>query len=119
MRDVLFKDLYAAMNIYEKTFNSQLLNFKFYQISCNTRSESENVNVFLTSDHSFVNETQSVDFDTQFNAALKSQETLKIDSESVHEFNESARVNILISTQQSSLFNIKNEKKEFRKKEKN
>ncbi len=117
MRDVLFKDLYTAMNIYEKTFNSQLLNFKFYQISYNVRSESENDSVLLTSDHFSVDETQSVEFDAQLNTALKSQEILEIDSESVHEFIELAWVDISISTQQSSLFNIKNDKKELRKKE--
>ncbi len=117
MRDVLFKDLYTAMNIYEKTFNSQLLNFKFYQISYNVRSESENDSVLLTSDHFSIDETQSVEFDAQLNTALKSQEILEIDSESVHEFIESAWVDISISTQQSSLFNIKNDKKELRKKE--
>ncbi len=117
MRDVLFKDLYTAMNIYEKTFNSQLLNFKFYQISYNVRSESENDSVLLASDHFFVDETQSVEFDAQLNTALKSQEILKINSESVHKFIESAWVDILISTQQLSLFNINNDKKELRKKE--
>ncbi len=117
MRDVLFKDLYSAMNIYEKTFNSQLLNFKFYQISYNVRSESENDSVLLASDHFFVDETQSVKFDAQFNTALRSQEILEIDSESVHEFIESAWIDISISTQQSSLFNINNDKKELRKKE--
>ncbi len=117
MRDVLFKDLYSAINIYEKTFNSQLLNFKFYQISYNVRSESENDSVLLVSDHFFVDETQSVEFDAQLNTALKSQEILEIDSESVHEFIESAWIDISISTQQSSLFNINNDKKELRKKE--
>ena len=117
MCDVLFKDLYTAMNIYKKTFNSQLLNFKFYQISYNVRSESENDSVLLASDYFFVDETQSVEFDKQLNTALKSQEILEIDSESVHEFIESAWVDISISTQQSSLFNIKNDKKELRKKE--
>jgi len=117
MRDVLFKDLYSAMNIYEKTFNSQLLNFKFYQISYNVRSESENDSVLLASDHFFVDETQSVEFDAQLNTALRSQEILEIDSESVHEFIESAWIDISISTQQSSLFNINNDKKELRKKE--
>ncbi len=117
MRDVLFKDLYTAMNIYKKTFNSQLLNFKFYQISYNVRSESENDSIFLASDHFFVDETQSVEFDAQLNTALRSQEILEIDSESVHEFIESAWVDISISTQQSSLFNINNNKKELRKKE--
>ncbi len=117
MRDVLFKDLYSAMNIYKKTFNSQLLNFKFYQISYNVRSESENDNVLLASHHSFVDETQSVEFDAQLNTALRSQEILEIDSESVHEFIESAWIDTSISTQQSSLFNINNDKKELRKKE--
>ena len=116
MRDVLFKDLYTAMNIYKKTFNSQLLNFKFYQISYNVRSESENDSIFLASDHFFVDETQSVEFDAQLNTALRSQEILEIDSESVHEFIESAWVDISISTQQSSLFNINNDKKELKKK---
>jgi len=90
MRNVLFKDLYIAMNIYEKTFNSQLLNFKFYQISYNIQSESENDSVLLASDYFFVNETQSVEFDAQLNTALKSQEILEINSEFVHEFIESA-----------------------------
>ena len=117
MRDVLFKDLYAAINIYEKTFNSQLLNFKFYQISYDTRSKSKNDSVLLTSDHFFVDETQSIEFDAQLNTALRSQKNLEIDTESVHEFIESARVDISISTQQSSLFNVKNDKEELRKKE--
>ena len=117
MRDVLFKDLYTAMNIYEKTFNSQLLNFKFYQISYNVRSESENDSILLASNHFFVDETQSVEFDAQLNTALRSQEILEIDSESIHEFIESAWIDISISTQQSSLFNINNDKKELRKKE--
>ncbi len=117
MRNVLFKDLYIAMNIYEKTFNSQLLNFKFYQISYNIQSESENDSVLLASDYFFVNETQSVEFDAQLNTALKSQEILEINSEFVHEFIESAWVDISISTQQLSLFNINNDKKELRKKE--
>ncbi len=117
MRDVLFKDLYTAMNIYEKTFNSQLLNFKFYQISYNIRSKSENDSVLLASDHFFVDKTQSVKFDAQLNTALRSQEILEIDSESVHEFIESAWVDISISTQQLSLFNMNNDKKELRKKE--
>ncbi len=116
MRDVLFKDLYTAMNIYKKTFNSQLLNFKFYQISYNVRSESKNDSILLASDHFFVNETQSVEFDAQLNTALRSQEILEINSESVHEFIESAWVDISISTQQSSLFNINNDKKELKKK---
>ena len=116
MRDVLFKDLYAAINIYEKTFNSQLLNFKFYQISYDTRSKSENDSVLLTSDHFFVDETQSIEFDAQLNTALRSQEILEIDTESVHKFIESARVDISISTQQSSLSNVKNDKEELRKK---
>ena len=90
MRDVLFKDLYSAMNIYEKTFNPQLLDFKSYQTSYNVRSESENDSVLLASDHFFVDETQSVEFDAQLNTALRSQEILEIDSESVHEFIESA-----------------------------
>ncbi len=117
MRDVLFKDLYSAMNIYEKTFNPQLLDFKSYQTSYNVRSESENDSVLLASDHFFVDETQSVEFDAQLNTALGSQEILEIDSESVHEFIESAWVDISISTQQSSLFNINNDKKELRKEE--
>ncbi len=81
MRDVLFKDLYTAMNIYEKTFNSQLLNFKFYQISYNVQSELENDSVLLASDHFFVDETQSVEFDAQLNTALRSQEILEINSD--------------------------------------
>ncbi len=117
MRDVLFKDLYAAMDIYEKTFNPQLLNFKSYQTSYDTRSKSENDSVLLTSDHSFVDETQSIEFDAQPNTALKSQENLETDTESVHEFIESARIDTSISTQQSSLFNVKNDKEELRKKE--
>jgi len=90
MCDVLFKDLYTAMNIYKKTFNSQLLNFKFYQISYNVRFESKNDSILLASDHFFVDETQSVEFDAQLNTALRSQEILEIDSESVHEFIELA-----------------------------
>ena len=117
MRDVLFKDLYTAMNIYEKILNSQLLNFKFYQINYDAQSKSENDSILLTSDHFFVDETQSIEFDARFDTALKSQEILEIDTESVHEFIESAWVDTSISTQQSSLFNINNDKKELRKKE--
>ncbi len=98
MRDVLFKDLYTAMNIYEKILNSQLLNFKFYQINYDAQSKSENDSILLTSDHFFVDETQSIEFDARFDTALKSQEILEIDTESVHEFIESARIDISIST---------------------
>ncbi len=90
MRDMLFKDLYIAINIYKKTFNSQLLNFKFYQISYNVQFESKNDSILLASDHFFVDETQSVEFDAQLNTALKFQKILEINSESVHEFIESA-----------------------------
>ena len=72
MRDVLFKDLYAAINIYEKIFNFQLLNFKFYRISYDTRLKSENDNVFLIFNYFFVNKTQFIEFNAQFNTALKS-----------------------------------------------
>ena len=110
MRDVLFKDLYAAMNTYEKIFNPQLLNFKPYQTSYDTRLKPEDDSVLLASDHSVVDETQSIEFDAQPDTALKSQENLETDTESVHEFIES------MSTQQSSLFNAKYNK-ELRKKE--
>ncbi len=117
MRDVLFKDLYTAVDTYEKIINPQLLNFKSYQTSYNVRPEPEDDSVLLASDHSFVDGTQSVEFDAQPNTALRSQEVLETDSESVHEFIESAWVDTSISTQQSSLSNAKNDKKELGKEE--
>ena len=117
MRDVLFKDLYTAVDTYEKTLNPQLLDFKSYQTSYNVRPEPEDDSVLLASDQFFVDGTQSVGFSAQPNTALESQEVLETDSESVHEFIESAWIDISISTQQSSLFNINNDKKELRKKE--
>ncbi len=117
MRDVLFKDLYAAVDTYEKTFNPQLLDFKSYQTSYDTRPKPEDDSVLLASDHSFVDETQSIEFGAQPNTALGSQEDLETDTESVHGSIESARVDTSISTQQSSLSNAKNDKEELRKKE--
>jgi len=117
MRDVLFKDLYTAVDTYEKTFNPQLLDFKSYQTSYNVRPEPEDDSVLLASDHSFVDGTQSVGFDAQPNTALGSQEVLETDSESVHGSIESAWVDTSISTQQSSLSNTNNDKEELRKEE--
>lgn len=116
MRDVLFKDLYAAVDTYEKTFNPQLLDFKFYQTSYDTQPKPEDDSVLLASDHSFVDETQSIEFGAQLNTALGSQEVLETDTESVHGSIESARVDTSISTQQSSLSKVKNDKEELRKK---
>jgi len=49
MRDVLFKDLSAIVDTYD-TFN--------------TRPKTEDASIPLASDHSFVNETQSIGFGT-------------------------------------------------------
>jgi len=58
MRDVLFKDLSATVDTYD-TFN--------------TRPKTEDASIPLASDHSFVNETQSIGFGTQPNRAFSSQ----------------------------------------------
>ena len=99
MRDLLFKDFFAAMNIYEKTFEA--------------RTEPEDASVPLRFDYSFVDETQTISSETQLNAALNSQEILETDNKSVHEFIESAHVDSLTTTQKSSLFNVNNEKREI------
>jgi len=58
MRGVLFKDLSAKVDTYEKTFNARL--------------ELEDASTPLASDYSFVDKTQSIDFGTQPNCALSS-----------------------------------------------
>ncbi len=50
MRDLLFKDFLATMNIYEKTFK--------------TRTELKDVNVSLRFNHFFTNKTQIINFET-------------------------------------------------------
>jgi len=99
MRDLLFKDFSAAMNIYEKTFEA--------------RTEPEDASVSLGFDYSFADETQTISSGTQPNAALNSQEVLETDNKSVHEFIESAHVDSLTTTQKSSLFNANNEEREI------
>ncbi len=99
MRDLLFKDFSAAVNIYEKTFEA--------------RTEPEDASVPLGSDHSFADETQTISSGTQPNAAPNSQEVLETDNKSVHEFIESAHVGSLTTTQESSLSNANNEEREI------
>jgi len=98
MREVLFKNLQAAMDTYEKTVKA--------------RPEPEDASIPLASDHSCVNETQSIGFGTQPNAAFNSPEVLETDNESVHESIESAHVDTSTTTQESSLSDANNEKKE-------
>ncbi len=93
IRDVLFKDLSAAVDTYEN------------------RPELEDASISLASDHSFVDETQSVGFGTRINPTLSSQEVPETDHESIHESIESAHVDTSITTQGSSLSNAQNEKK--------
>lgn len=71
MRDLLFKDLSATIDIYERTFEAW--------------TEPEDASVPLGSDHSFADETQTISSGTQPNAALNSQEVLETDNKSVHE----------------------------------
>jgi len=96
MRDVLFKDLFATVSSYEN------------------RPEPEDASISLASDHSAVDETQSVDFGTQLNPTFDSQEVLETNHESIHEFTESAHFDTSTATQASSLSNATNEKKEVR-----
>jgi len=84
MRDSLFRDFFAAMNTYEKTFEA--------------RTKLEDASVPLGFNHSFANKTQTISSGTQPNAALNSQEVLEIDNKSVHEFIESAHVDSLTTT---------------------
>ncbi len=98
MRDVLFQDLSAKVDTYENTFNA--------------RPELEDASTPLASDHSLVDETQSIGFGIQPNATLNSQEVLETDNESVYESIESAHVDRL-TTQGSSLSNANNEEKEI------
>ncbi|KAL2056575.1 hypothetical protein ABVK25_002969 [Lepraria finkii] len=67
MRDGLFKDLSAIVDIYEHKLNA--------------RHEPEDASTLLASDHSF--ETQSVGFGTPPNSTFGSQEVLETDHESV------------------------------------
>lgn len=76
MRKVLFKDLHTAVDTYDNTYKA--------------RSETEDASIPLGSDHSCADETQSVGFGTQPNAAFNSQEVLETDTESIHECIESA-----------------------------
>ncbi len=96
MRDVLFKDLSAAVDTYEN------------------KPELEDASISLAPEHSFVDETQSVGFGTQPNPTFSSQEVPETDHESIHESIESAHVDTSIITQASSVSNAKNEKKEVR-----
>ncbi len=73
----------------------------------------EDASVPLGSDHSFADETQTIGFGTQPNAALNSQEVLETDNEFVRESIESAHVDSLTTTQESSLSNTNNEEKEI------
>ena len=57
IRDVLFKDLYAAIIIYEKNFYSQLLNFNY-----DVRLKSEKDSVLLTFNYFSIDKTQSIKF---------------------------------------------------------
>ncbi len=92
MWDVLFKDLSATVGTYEN------------------RPEPEDASISLASDHSAVDETQSVGFGTQPNPTFSSQEVPETD----HESTESAHFDTSTATQASSLFNATNEKKEVR-----
>jgi len=100
IRDVLFNDLSAKVDTYENTFNARL--------------GLEDANTPLASDHSFVDETQSVDVGTQPNRALSSQEILETDNNSIHESMESARVDTSTTIQKSSLSNATKDKKAVR-----
>ena len=110
MREVLFNDLSTAVDIYEKTFNRELLESKPRQTSNNLRPEPVDSTVHRASDHLFVDNTQSVGFGSQPNAACGSHEVLETDNESVHDSIESAQLDTSTTTQQSSLSNASNEK---------
>ena len=100
MRDGLFKDLSAIVDTYENTFNA--------------RPEPEDASTLLASDHSFVDETQSVASGTRPDSDFGSQEVLETDHESVHESIESAHIDTSTTTQASSLSNATDEKKHVR-----
>ena len=88
LRDVLFKDLSALVNTYEKTLNVL---------------PGPDATTPLASQHSFGDGTQTVGFGTQPNFAFGSQEVLETDNESVRESTESAPVDCSSTTQPSSL----------------
>ncbi len=104
MREVMFKVLHTAMNIYEITVTTEAFDSK----SClsSFKSQSQDSNIYSTSDYSFVDETQFTVFETQLNYDLNSQKSkiLKNCSESVLESIELASIHTSTTTQESSLF---------------
>lgn len=62
MREVLFKNRSTIVDNYEKTFDTELLQFKSRQLSNNVRPEPADFNIQGALNHSFINETQSSGF---------------------------------------------------------
>ena len=104
MREVMFKVLHTAMNIYERTVTTEASDSK----SClsSFKSQSQDSCTYSTSDYSFVDETQFTVFGTQLNYDSNSQKSkiLKTCSESVLESIELASIHTSTTTQESSLF---------------
>ena len=104
MREVMFKVLHTAMNIYERTVTTEAFDSKLCLSSF--KSQSQDSSTYSTSDYSFVDETQFTVFKTQLNYDLNSQKSkiLKTCSESVLKSIELASIHTSTTTQESSLF---------------
>lgn len=109
MREVLFHDIFTVVDIYERTLNREALESKFRQTSKNVRPEPADSTVHLASNDPCVNDTHSVGFGAQLNAAYGSREFFKTDNGSVRESIESEQPDTSTITQESSLSNAIND----------
>ncbi len=102
IREVLFIGVSAVVDNYEKVLVPELSPSKSRQTTNNVRPEPDS-DVQAGSNHSFTNDTQSLVFASQPNAASDIHEILETDNESVYESVEAAEVDN--STQNSSISN--------------